>query len=168
MRCSPEAATFDDALYVAQNMRQRDADEIYALRWSDNPARVAEDSFRPFGFTWCFLYDGRPAVILGAYPGWPRVWNVFMYATDDFRQIRFSVTRFIRNAMIPCLMALGAHRAQAMSKADYAEAHEWLEFLGAEKEAEHSCFGRDGQAFVTFVWGRHGSERGKRRRSERS
>lgn len=152
MRRAPLA--YNDVLYVAQRMRDADRREVYATRWSDRPEDLARDTMICGDFSWILGTD-VPVAAIGAYAMWPNVWSVWMFATDDFPQIRLSATRFVRHGMIPALVESGAHRAECRSLADHAEAHAWLELLGAKKEGSpHFKFGKNGEDFCTYVWSR--------------
>lgn len=139
--------------YVARHMRAADRDEIFATRWSDDPASVVAAVLSGGTFAWVAGLE-RPIAAIGAMPMWEGVWSVWMFATDDFRQIRFGLTRFVVRSMIPALRASGAHRAECRSIATHTEAHRWLELLGAEREATLRGYGRRGEDFELYVWRR--------------
>lgn len=139
--------------YVARHMRAADRDEIFATRWGDDPNDLVQAALRGGSFAWVASLD-RPIAALGAIPMWNGVWSVWMFATDDFRRIRFGLTRFVVRDMIPALRAGGAHRAECRSLATHTEAHRWLEMLGATREATLRGYGRAGEDFELYVWRR--------------
>lgn len=143
-------ATFADVMAVARDMRAADREEIFATRWSDDEGELARDCLA--GWTRCCFVEGTPTAIIGAIPVRPGSWQVFMFATDQFKRCRISVTRFVLRVMIPILVEYGVHRAECQSIEGHAEAHAWLEYLGARREAVHSHFGRNGETFYTYVW----------------
>src|SRR3546814_15202527 len=61
--------------------------------------------------------------------------------------------------MIPALVEVGAHRAECHSMEGHAEAHAWLELLGAEREGVRPRFGKNGEGFVCFSWRRENVHR---------
>lgn len=163
MSCSFEPLTFPTALYVAMHMRESDRREIWACRWSDSPLELARDSMAVGAFSWCGFYKGAPTVILGAYPLRPGVWEMWLYATDDFRKMRFSLVRWLQRVMIPAMVEMGCHRAEARAIEDHHDAHALMEHFGARREGVHEGFGKNGETFVTYalVWpvGRQSPER---------
>ena len=147
-----QPVTLANALHVALNMRAADREEIYATRWTDNPLDLARDCVRLAAFSWCFCLDGAPVAILGAGPMHPGVWSAYMFATDWFRKIRFSMTRHVRRVMLPALVDAGCHRVQCHSMEGHAEAHAWLESFGSRREGRLVGYGRNGEDFLTYVW----------------
>jgi hypothetical protein len=145
--------TYPDALWVAERMREWDAREVYAGRWTDDPADVARD-VASCRMGWSVSADGAPAAVLGARPIHPGVWSVWMFATPAWPRVSLSVTRFVKRVMIPALRATGAHRAQCASIEGHEEAHRWLEFLGAVRESTLHRFGRNGEDFHLYRWDR--------------
>jgi len=139
--------------HVAANMRQRDKDEIYATRWSEDPEALAQSvvSCKPFAFVAC-ADDDEPVCVFGVYEMWPGVFSVFMFATDRWDEVSLSVTRYAMKTMIPCVMSEGFVRAECRSLSTHEQAHRWLEMLGAYKESEHRCFGKNGETFFTYSW----------------
>ena len=158
-----EPLTREAALAVVLRMRRRDRREIYATCWHDNPVEVAEFLALSGKFGWAAFIENDPVAIVGARPLWPGVWSVWMVATDRFREIRFSMTRFIKHGMIPALVQTGAHRAETTSLAIHHEAHRWLEALGATREATFRAYGRNGEDFVSYVWTLDGREKRQER-----
>jgi RimJ/RimL family protein N-acetyltransferase len=150
-----EPITLDAARYVATFMRDADRGEIFAGRWRTDPNQLAVDCTAIGDFGWVAKKNGTPIAVVGAVPVHPGVWSVFMFATDDFRQISISLTKFVKRVMIPALVQSGAHRAECKSMEGHEEAHRWLELLGAEREATHPEYGRNRETFHTYVWRRH-------------
>lgn len=145
---------FDEVLFVVRNMRAWDKREIYATRWNDDPVELAGDVALCGRFGWIAGILGVPVAVVGAAPVHSGVWSAFMFATDDFRQISLSLTKFAKRVMIPALVATGAHRAECLSLAGHTDAHRWLESLGAKPEGVAAGFGRGREDFVRYVWRR--------------
>lgn len=136
-------------------MRERDAREIYATCWDENPEHLADRVVAGGSFRFVFAVDGVPACVVGAAPLWPNVWAAFMFATDDWPRVAVSVTRFVRRVMIPVLFEQGVIRVSAASDSAHDTAHRWLELLGAEREGSPLLdFGKDGETFFNYVWRR--------------
>lgn len=153
-----EPPTFDTTLYVAERMREWDRREIFAARWNDDPFPLAAECQLYGSFTWIASLD-RPIAFIGAAPIHPGVWSVLMFATDEFRKIRLSLTKHVKRVMIPALVEVGAHRAECHSMEGHDEAHAWLELLGAEREGVRPRFGKNGEDFVCFSWRRENVRR---------
>lgn len=143
--------TFDSALYIAQRMREWDAKEIYATRWDDNPADLAADVMGCGAFSWVCGLD-EPIAVLGAAPMHPGCWSVFMFGTDAFDKIRISMTRFVRQVMIPGLLGANFRRAECRSIEGHVQAQRWLEVCGGKREATLEDYGRGGETFYLYRW----------------
>ena len=140
-----------DLLFVADRMRECDRREIFATRWNDDPAELAGTILALGEFGWVAGTD-LPIAAFGAIPAWNGVWQVWMFATDDWPQVSLGVTKFIKRVMIPALRDIGAHRAECRSIEGHVTAHRWLECLGAHKESEIPNFGRNGETFYLYSW----------------
>lgn len=158
---------FPDTLHVCVHMREWDRREVYATRFDDSPLSLAREVVSVGRFGWIAYVDDAPAVVLGANPLWPGVWNVFMLATDDFHKVRFSLVRHVRRVMFPALVAVGAHRAQCFSLEGHEDAHAWMVLLGAKPGEPIPEYGRDRETFVPFVWTRPDVLRQRPRGQER-
>lgn len=152
MRTTP--ITFEYAHHVASRMREWDKREIYATRWNEDPVELAHDCASYGHFGWVAWGDEEPVAILGAVPMHPGCWSVFMFATNNFRHISFSLTKFVKRVMIPALADTGARRAQCLSMEGHEDAQKWLRLLGATPEEPMLDFGKNGETFIPFVWRR--------------
>lgn len=151
-------ATPERIAFVVRNMRKADREEIFATRFydpDDNDSLVSEILTHWGPLRWAVMVDDAPVVVIGATCLWPGCWAAWMFATDDFRKCRIFSTKFVKTGMIPALHRLGAHRCEARSDASHVEAHNWLQALGARKEATLRNYGRDGRDFVIFRWDRN-------------
>lgn len=144
----PEAA-----LFVAVNMRKIDREEIFATRWNEDLDDLVEDCMACAPVAWVYLIDETPVSVFGAAPHHPGVWSVWMFATDQWPSAYLGVTRFMKRAMFPALVDVGAHRIFCASLDKHVEAHKWLEkAFDARKEAVNPGFGRRRETFFTFAW----------------
>lgn len=146
--------TPETVLYVARNMRARDAQEIYATCWEETPEEVTRRVVAGGDFRFAFAVDGRPACVLGAAPIHPKVWAIWMFATPVWKRCAVTVTRHVRRVIIPSLLEVGAIRASAASHSKHDTAHRWMEGLGAVRESVMPNFGKDGSTFYNYVWTR--------------
>jgi hypothetical protein len=144
---------YPDLLYVADNMRDMDKNEIFATRWDENPESLVDSIMKYGDFGWVVgSEDGIPIAAFGAIPIWPGSWQVWMFATDRWNEVSTQVTKFIKRVMIPAIVDAGWNRAECKSIEDHPTAHRWLEMLGATHEHTLACFGKDGQAFRLYSW----------------
>lgn len=148
-----ENITLERVMHVAVNMREKDREEIFATRWDDDPESVAKSlvALDPIGFV-VTADDGEPISVFGVHEMWPGVFSVFMFATDRWNEVSFSVTKFVMRHMIPSVMSGNFVRAECKSLSTHEQAHKWLEMLGAYKESESPCFGKNGESFFTYSW----------------
>lgn len=150
-------ADFNAASYVACNMREKDYAEIFSTRDNDEtPFDIANEvMFAGFSAGVAFVaYDEneQPVCVFGAHQKWQGVWDVFMFATDDFDSVASEVTKFIKKSLIKMILMAGAHRAECKSLSTHDDAHKWLKFFGAKKESTLKGYGRNGEDFYCFRW----------------
>lgn len=144
--------------YVARNMRDMDAKELFATRYEDDPDALAMDMMTRWGPMWWIAGNAetrRPIAVIGATERWPGMWQVGMFATDEFGQIGLGLTRWVVRRMIPTIRETpsGVRRAEAYSIEGHDVAHRWLEMLGAVREPlPLDGYGKGGETFHKFVW----------------
>lgn len=140
--------------YIAANLRARDRDEIFAVRHTEDPEALALDTFNTGAFQWIAYRDQEPVAAIGAVPLWPRVWNLWAYGTDRWPEVVLKLTRHARSFMLPALYNAGAIRAQCYALEAHQDARKWLELLGGVQEHTLTNFGKNGETFVLYSWGR--------------
>ena len=64
-------------LYVAKNMRDEDALEIYATQFLDDPAAIMAATMACPAFAWVAWLGDEPVAVVGAAPLHPTVWQVY-------------------------------------------------------------------------------------------
>lgn len=150
----------DEVFFVAQNMRQRDFDEISALRFTDDRNELAyqiADAIAEYETVYVIGKD-EPIAIVTYIPVRPGVWNLGMFATDNFQSIGVYLTKRIIRDIIPALDRAKAHRVEAYSIDGYEEVHEWLRFLGLEEECTLAGYGKNREDFKVFSYVRNPDE----------
>lgn len=153
-KVSANPITYRDCLRVAENMREADKIEIYATRWDNSPQMLTRDCLNTsaaFGWT---IGKESPIVAIGAFPIWPNVWSVWMFATPRFPEVVLFTTKFVIKHMIKALLPI-CHRAECRSIEGHLSAHKWLEILGARREATLTDYGKDGQTFYVYRWSQY-------------
>lgn len=142
----------ETVLHVVRNMRERDKEEIYNLRFDDNPFVIMNDVMGRRDFAWVAWLDGKPAAVFGGAPLHPGVWSMFAFATDEFPRLALGLTRFAKKTVIPMLLGeMGAHRLQCETHEKHASAHHWLKLLGAGCESVKKGYGRDGADYFVYT-----------------
>ena len=145
-----------DVFHVAANMRQRDYEEIDALRFTRDKKNLAADiadSLANFQTVYCVEKEpNNPIAIISYIPVRPGVWTLGMFATDKFKSIGLFLTKQIIRAIIPALNNARAHRVEAYSIEGYDEVHKWLKFLGLKEECTLRKYGKNGEDFKVFSY----------------
>ncbi len=148
--------TYEDALWVAKEMRSEDRREIEAVRGALlMTERVALDCHLTleYGGVGYVAYWGEiPVAAIGAIPLRPGVWSVYMFASIHLSEIGLGLTRWAKNAFHPELQALGAHRIQCESIEGHDAAHAWMKTFGAKNEGALLKFGIGQETFYSFAW----------------
>jgi len=144
-----------DVRTVARGMRAADRAEIFATRWDEDPDLLATECLAHAGIGAVIkAADGVPVCVIGASEMWPKVWQVWMFATDRWPEAAREATRLVRRWIIPALYNAGCHRAECRSSAAHVTAHRWLERLGAERESLHRAYGKNKENFIGYYWRR--------------
>lgn len=149
-------AETDAVMFVVNNMRQKDQEEIYALRSEKEPMAITNEvmfSFEHGGIAFvAYNAAGVPVCVFGGLEKWQNVWDMFMFATDGFDEVATEVTKFIKRRLIGMILKTGAHRADCMSLATHTVAHKWLEYFGFERERVAKMYGKNKEDFYCFSW----------------
>lgn len=145
-----------DVIHVAENMRERDYEEISCLTFAEGRKELAQYLANLYSQHQNVYAVGTakegPIAILAYIPVRPGVWSLGMFATDSFQKIGRFLTKTIIRDIIPSLDRANAHRVEAQSIEGYKEIHRWLQFLGLQKEGEMPGYGRNGENFITFSY----------------
>lgn len=137
--------------HIVMNMRDWDRRELFALRRSDDPADLVSDVLAMPGPFWIAGKD-VPIAAFGCMPLWPGVFSMWMFATDDFRQIGLGVTKLVVRSILPTLWSGGAHRLECYSMEGHVDAQRWLEKIGAKREATLRDYGRGLEDYHVYRW----------------
>lgn len=142
----------DAVLYVAENMRQADKDEIYCGRWTDSPYDLTTDVMSAGGVSMVAWHLDEPVAVIGAVPVSPTLWSVIMFATDKLPEIGLPLTRFLSTTMVNTIFSpgVGGLRAECRSSVVHKEAHRWLELIGFKREALLKAVGKNGEDFYLY------------------
>lgn len=156
MRSSIEfrSAGYADIVEVARNMRPSDKRELYAYDPTENPEKLARNLAAHERYHWVASSGWRPIVILSAIETAPTLWQVGMFATEEWPRVSLGCTLFFRHEIYPMLEKAGCNRAECRSYIHHATAHKWLEVLGAERECVLNDVGIHRDTYIQYAWTR--------------
>lgn len=137
---------------VARAMRAWDRDEIFAMQPDDDLDRFTEMVQALGPAAWVAGEGYEPIACFGAFQQFPGLFDMWFFATDNINIIGKSMTKAVRDVIVPHLFACGARRLECKSMEGHVEAHRWLEVIGARREASHPNYGRGAQTFHTYAW----------------
>jgi hypothetical protein len=139
--------------YLIEHMRERDAREIFALRWDDDPVTLAHELTAYAGDLWrVWDVDGKPAAMAGVTPLRPGVVRLGAFGTDNWTRAVPSVLRWSWRWALPRLAAAGYHRGEAYALATNEDGRRFIEALDGEIEALLQGYGRGGEDFLLYAW----------------
>jgi len=145
-------ATLMDLIFIAAHLRPSDREELAATRDVNDYEKLAIDSFQ--SDYKCIGYDakGFPALAFGAKALHPGVVGLWGFGTPSYRDSARSVTRHIRDDMIPALLKMGVHRGQCLVHPNNRASQKWLTALGFKPEATLSGFGSRREDMLLYAW----------------
>lgn len=147
-------STPGDIYYVALKMRDRDFEEIAALRPISEREPLARALAVQYG-SGAGVYtvrddDGVPVAVLGLLQAVPGVVSLLFFATDEFDKVKVAFTKFVIQKLRVALFNEGVRRIQCLSIDKYDVMHRWLRAVGMQKEAVHEQYGKNGETFFMF------------------
>lgn len=146
--------TVSAVAHVLYNLRADDRRELDATLWRFDSQALAEATAScRIGFVAC-ADDLTPVAAFACHETWPGVWQLGMFATPRWLEVAKPATRHVLRLFHVKWPEVGAHRAHAFSIADHTDAHRWMLWLGARCEATLHGWGKGGEDFKIFVWGR--------------
>jgi RimJ/RimL family protein N-acetyltransferase len=159
-----------DLLDLTRNMRQADAEEIFALRADKDPDQLAFRLYRAMPgavYACVFGLDSEPRAI-GFLGLWAKdetggLCEVAMFAREGFPQLAAAFVRHVRLTLIPFLMDAGLRRVECRTLESYSSSRRLLRACGAVEEAVLPDFAPSGQSFVLCAWRRSDFSKNRRR-----
>lgn len=148
--------SFEEILFIAQRLRQRDKEEIWPIVPYDDAETLAvvhfNDGSRP-ELNWvAYDNDGKPSIFFGAHENFKGNWTAYLFATDNFKDCVWEVTNFVHHQMLPLIEEFGGHYLDATSLASDKISNNWLHGFGAKVEAVLRAYGKNKQDYNLFVW----------------
>jgi hypothetical protein len=144
------AATLRDLSYVAANLRPEDREEVACQFEQWTPVLLASLALRDHAYV--VEINGNPEAAVGAGQVRPGLWIAWSWGTDRMWRAVPTITRFVRDVMIPDIIAQGGQRAEARAMAKNFSAHRWLEKMGATRRCDLPNYGKNGEPFLLFDW----------------
>lgn len=141
--------------HVSKNMRDRDFEEIGAVRFEDSREELAQSLAASYGsipMTLCLGAGHDPIAILSAVGIHPNVWSMGFWATPQVNKISKELTRFCCNEFFDALLATGMHRVECKSIMGYDTTHRWLLSMGFKQESILRSYGKGQEDFILFSW----------------
>jgi len=139
--------------HIVKNLRPRDRQEIFALRWDNDEDKFTFDVCQVAGDLWrLWTLDGEPVAVNGIIPVRPGVVIAGAFGTPKWRSIIKPMTRWSRDFVIPALKNSGYHRGEAYVLATHTDSRRWIELLGGEVEALLKGYGRGREDFLLYAW----------------
>lgn len=143
-----------DLEYVAFNMRDDDATEIFGYLPHDNPYALAATAAHWINhghWGMCAYSDGVPVAVVGLFEWRSGVFEGWCYATDAFPFVARPLTKFLKQEIASNLRKAGAHRVYAVSRFDHLKSHRWLELLGFTVEGVEKMAGKDRADYYRYA-----------------
>lgn len=146
-------ATLRDLSYIASRLRDEDKAEIEAQLGPVHYIDLA--AMHMGGSAFVVTLDGNPEAGFGASPMLGNhLWVAWSWGSRRISRCAPIITRFVRESMVPDLVARGAQRVEARALASHHMARNWLIKMGATERCELPCYGRNGETFLLYDWTR--------------
>lgn len=155
---SIKVANLEDVTYVAERMRPHDRMERLALSHGDD-AVLAAVQFLGHPHLAVTIWKGTPVAVVGVVFPHPGVASTVFFATDDFRHVALSTTRFVRKQLFPILLNTKIHRLQCCSMRRAGGLDSWIQSFGGTHEATLWEYGKNFENFDLFTLDKAGMAR---------
>ena len=141
----------EDISWICQQMRGEDKREVLAVRTNRDLVSFARDLSNLSKESWVVKWGQLPTAALGICDLGFGVVSCWMVATDDWKKVACTATKFIKYFLIPSLVKQGYWRGEVLSIAVNSENLKWLEFLGFRKLSVCDGMGTNGEDFYFCV-----------------
>ena len=141
-----------DAIYIVENMRRDDLEEVIATRWNDDAYGFAAECMNLPGVRLVAKTPDNIPVAMGGVATWnPGVGQAWMVGTESIGLIGTEIAHACRKS-IKALFETGTiHRIQAFSAATHTQEHRWLKAIGLHEESRMAKYGKNGEEFIVFA-----------------
>lgn len=98
------------------------------------------------------LEDRQPIALFGVNHMTPACVSVWAMGTRHMWRAIPLLTQFMRDDVVPRLIAQGYRTMEARSHVLHLQAHRWMHSTGAVQADQPYEYGRNGEKFITFRW----------------
>jgi hypothetical protein len=147
----PNRASPEDIRYVCNHLRPESRREMFATLKHNDPDKLADEIIELGGLSWVFHHDGAPAYIIGCFKTPRDRWFAYGMATEAWRKVAFSVTKFVRRGMVSALRDNGCRLVESLCIADNRAVHAWKGILGCVRVCSVPGIGKNGEDFVLYA-----------------
>lgn len=140
---------------ICFRMREVDRAEIFNLRDYDSPYQLAWEAYSLItraGRGRIAWWNGRPTGVFAFTCQHKNLWDIWMWGTDDFRNVAVDLLRYARREANEILTVCNAKRLQCDSRVGHEDAHKMLRAMGAVPESTLRFYGKDGGHYIRYVW----------------
>lgn len=146
-------ATVREVAWIAVNMRDIDAQEIWCQRPHRSPSRLAYEalSMSPT-IKLVAAVNGEPVMCCGVSEVQPGLGWLWAWGTKHFHGAIRDLTEHLLDATRTKLFAdADLKRLEARSLVEHTSAHRWIETLGLRYVCDLPCYGKDEEDFKLFA-----------------
>jgi hypothetical protein len=141
---------------VCLNLRESDEVEIFNVMQLASKMHLAHHCYQAVmnnGRGRVAWYNGRPTAVIALTTLWTGVWEIWMFGTNDFRNVAFDLVRWARREAREILDHAEGHRIQCDCRVGHPDAHKLLQAFGARPEGPPmKQFGKDRADYQRYVW----------------
>ena len=147
---------------MASRLRPEDEREVACQFEQWSPAFLAQISLKDHAYV--VEVAGNPEAAFGACSMTHKgLWVAWSWGSVQIWRAVPVITRFVRDVMIPDIIAQGCWRCEARAMAENTGAHRWLKRMGAVERCDLLGWGKGGETFKLFDWTREDIERSQNR-----
>jgi hypothetical protein len=146
------AATLRDLTYLASRLRPEDEAEVSCQYDNWTPLTLAIACLRDHAYI--VELNDNPEAALGAGRVHSGLWIAWSWGSTRMWRCVPTMTEFVRDVMIPDIIAKGGWRCEARAMASHIKAHRWLKRMGATERCLLPCWGKGGEDFILWDWTR--------------
>lgn len=152
-RPSVHPSTLRDASFVMANLRPRDRAEIMCQVPEGTKTHELAYGLNLSPEAWTIhLEDRQPIALFGENHMTPACVIVWAMGTRHMWRAIPLLTQFMRDDVVPRLIAQGYCTMEARSHVLHLQAHRWMHSTGAVQADQPYEYGRNGEKFITFRW----------------
>lgn len=149
-----EPACLAHASFIAANMREADAREIYCQVPDGTKSYEIAGMLLHSGDAFIAYLDDLPVMFFGAHPTNVCTLEAWAIGTAKTRRVLHAATRYMLTNFADPAVSQGYLSMECRSHVDHVEAHRWLESTGAIVNGTPFVYGKSNEKFVLYRWDR--------------